>query len=228
MWGRGLRWSWARSGWREKGSKGRRRGRRSRRNGRGKRLVVGGDIRLGEQGRAINRLIDKGQLSRLVTSAFLHANVGHLLVNCYSLNNVGPTMEKLSGSKRFLAIYFTSAIASSAMSYWCSQAPAVGASGAVFGLVGSLAVFVMRHKALVGGGKEDLKHIAYVIVLNMGIGLFSKGIDNWGHLGGLLGGAATSWLLGPAWKYEFSSTDRRRIFTDKAPIFYLINRKPRS
>ncbi|XP_004299949.1 PREDICTED: rhomboid-like protease 3 [Fragaria vesca subsp. vesca] len=179
-------------------------------------------------GAKINRLIDKGQLWRLVTSAFLHANVGHLLVNCYSLNNVGPTMEKLSGSKRFLAIYFTSAIASSAMSYWCSQAPAVGASGAVFGLVGSLAVFVMRHKALVGGGKEDLKHIAYVIVLNMGIGLFSKGIDSWGHLGGLLGGAATSWLLGPAWKYEFSSTDRRRIFTDKAPIFYLINREPRS
>ncbi|PRQ19918.1 putative rhomboid protease [Rosa chinensis] len=179
-------------------------------------------------GAKINRLIDKGQLWRLVTSSFLHANVGHLLVNCYSLNNVGPTMERLSGPKRFLAIYFTSAIASSAMSYWCSQAPAVGASGAVFGLVGSLAVFVMRHRGLVGGGKEDLKHIAYVIVLNMSIGLFSKGIDNWGHLGGLLGGAATAWLLGPAWKYEFSSTDRRRIFADKAPIFYLINRKTRS
>ncbi|KAK9929347.1 hypothetical protein M0R45_026449 [Rubus argutus] len=179
-------------------------------------------------GAKINRLIDKGQLWRLVTSSVLHVNVGHLLVNCYSLNNVGPTMERLSGPKRFLAIYFTSAIASSAMSYCCSQAPAVGASGAVFGLVGSLAVFVLRHRDLVGGGREDLKKIAYVIILNMAIGQLSKGIDNWGHLGGLLGGAATSWLLGPAWKYECSSTDGRRVFADKAPIFYLINRKTRS
>ncbi|KAH0974701.1 hypothetical protein GBA52_016600, partial [Prunus armeniaca] len=55
-------------------------------------------------------------------------------VNCYSLNSVGPTMEKISGPNRYLALYFASAIASSAMSYWFSEAPAVGASGAVFGL----------------------------------------------------------------------------------------------
>ncbi|KAM0972382.1 hypothetical protein ACFX1X_020419 [Malus domestica] len=179
-------------------------------------------------GAKINSLIDKGQLWRLVTSSFLHANVGHLLVNCYSLNSVGPTMEKISGPKRYLALYFASAIASSAMSYGFSEAPAVGASGAVFGLVGSLAVFVMRHRGLVGRGKEDLQQIAHVIVLNMAIGFFFKGIDNWGHFGGLLGGVATSWLLGPAWKYESPSADGRRIFSDKAPIFYLINTKKKS
>ncbi|KAM2027853.1 hypothetical protein ACFX1T_020086 [Malus domestica] len=179
-------------------------------------------------GAKINSLIDKGQLWRLVTSSFLHANIGHLLVNCYSLNSVGPTMEKISGPKRYLALYFASAIASSAMSYGFSEAPAVGASGAVFGLVGSLAVFVMRHRGLVGRGKEDLQQIAHVIVLNMAIGFFFKGIDNWGHFGGLLGGVATSWLLGPAWKYESPSADGRRIFSDKAPIFYLINTKKKS
>ncbi|CAL2236328.1 unnamed protein product [Prunus armeniaca] len=179
-------------------------------------------------GAKINRLIDKGQLWRLVTSSFLHANVGHLMVNCYSLNSVGPTMEKISGPNRYLALYFASAIASSAMSYWFSEAPAVGASGAVFGLVGSLAVFVMRHRGLVGRGKEDLQHIAHVIAVNMAMGFFFKGIDNWGHFGGLLGGVATSWLLGPAWKYESPSSDGRRIFSDKAPIFYLINAKKRS
>ncbi|CAB4315207.1 unnamed protein product [Prunus armeniaca] len=149
-------------------------------------------------------------------------------VNCYSLNSVGPTMEKISGPNRYLALYFASAIASSAMSYWFSEAPAVGASGAVFGLVGSLAVFVMRHRGLVGRGKEDLQHIAHVITVNMAMGFFFKGIDNWGHFGGLLGGVATSWLLGPAWKYESPSSDGRRIFSDKAPIFYLINAKKRS
>ncbi|KAG6651929.1 RHOMBOID-like protein 10, chloroplastic [Carya illinoinensis] len=176
-------------------------------------------------GAKINSLIDAGQLWRLATSSFLHANVGHLMVNCYSLNSIGPNAEKISGPRRFLAVYFASAIASSAMSYWFCKAPAVGASGAIFGLVGAVAVFVMRHRQLVGGGKEDLQHIARVVVLNMTIGLLSKGIDNWGHLGGFLGGAATSWLLGPAWKYESVSKDGRRVFADRAPIFYLIQRK---
>lgn len=176
-------------------------------------------------GAKINSLIDKGQFWRLATSSLLHANIGHLMVNCYSLNSVGPTMENISGPKRYFAVYFTSAIASSLMSYWFCRAPAVGASGAIFGLVGSVGVFVLRHRSLVGGGKEDLQQIAHVIVLNMVIGLLSKGIDNWGHLGGLLGGAATSWLLGPAWKYEASANDGRRVFADRAPIFYLFNKK---
>ncbi|CAL8165700.1 unnamed protein product [Prunus armeniaca] len=99
---------------------------------------------------------------------------------------VGPTMENISGPNRHLALYFASAIAmvsrksGSAMSYWFSEAPAVGASGAVFGLVGSLAVFVMRHRGLVGRGKEDLQHIAHAM------GFFFKGIDNWGHKLGAL------------------------------------------
>nr|XP_023916065.1 RHOMBOID-like protein 10, chloroplastic isoform X2 [Quercus suber]POF06053.1 isoform 2 of rhomboid-like protein 10, chloroplastic [Quercus suber] len=146
-------------------------------------------------------------------------------VNCYSLNSLGPSTENISGPRRFLAVYFASAISSSVMSYWFCKAPAVGASGAIFGLVGAVAVFTTRHRQLVGRGKEDLQHIAQVIVLNMVIGLFSKGIDNWGHFGGFLGGAAASWLLGPSWKYESMSSDGRRIFADRAPIFYLIKKK---
>ncbi|XP_059648153.1 RHOMBOID-like protein 10, chloroplastic [Cornus florida] len=177
-------------------------------------------------GAKINSLIDKGQLWRLATSSFLHANIGHLMVNCYSLNSVGPTMENISGPRRYIAVYFTSAIASSAMSYWLCKAPAVGASGAIFGLVGAFAVFVLRHRDLVKGSKRDLQHIARVIVLNMAIGILSKGIDNWGHVGGLVGGAATAWLIGPAWRYESPSSDgRRRVFADKAPIFSIINTK---
>nr|DAD39609.1 TPA_asm: hypothetical protein HUJ06_013932 [Nelumbo nucifera] len=173
----------------------------------------------------INSLIDKGQLWRLATSSFLHGNVGHLMVNCYSLNSVGPMMENISGPRRFLAVYFTSAIASSAMSYWFCKAPAVGASGAIFGLVGSFAMFVLRHRNLYGGGNQELQQIANVIALNMMIGILSKGIDNWGHLGGFLGGVATSWLLGPAWKYKSRSNDGKLVFSDSAPIFYLIDRK---
>lgn len=176
-------------------------------------------------GAKINSLIDKGQFWRLATSAFLHANIVHLMVNCYSLNSIGPTMEKICGPRRYLGVYFSSAIASSAMSYRFCNSPAVGASGAIFGLVGSFAVFIMRHRNILGGGKEELQHLAKVIIFNMAIGLLIKGIDNWGHVGGLLGGAAISWLLGPALKYEFTSDDGFRIFSDRAPIFHLINWK---
>ncbi|KAK3009992.1 hypothetical protein RJ639_010962 [Escallonia herrerae] len=174
-------------------------------------------------GAKINGLIDKGQLWRLITSSFLHANIGHLMMNCYSLNSVGPTMENISGPKRFVAIYITSAIASSTMSYWLCKAPAVGASGAIFGLVGSFAVFLLRHGSLVRGGTGGLQHIARIIALNMAIGLLSSGIDNWGHLGGLLGGVATSWLLGPVWRYDSRSFGRRGDIVDRAPIFSLIS-----
>ncbi|GLT54270.1 hypothetical protein SLA2020_274820 [Shorea laevis] len=62
-------------------------------------------------GAKINSFIDKGQLWRLATSSFLHANIGHLMVNCFSLNSIGPSAENISGPGRFLAIYFASAIA---------------------------------------------------------------------------------------------------------------------
>ncbi|KHN33468.1 hypothetical protein glysoja_005510 [Glycine soja] len=103
--------------------------------------------------------------------------------------------------------------------------PSEGASGAIFGLVGSVAVFVLRHKDLVGGGKKDLQHIAQVIALNMVIGLLSTGIDNWGHLGGLVGGVAASWFIGPAWKHESTSRDGRRLFIDTAPMYKLFKIK---
>ncbi|KAG4955686.1 hypothetical protein JHK85_042066 [Glycine max] len=91
--------------------------------------------------------------------------------------------------------------------------------------VGSVAVFVLRHKDLVGGGKKDLQHIAQVIALNMVIGLLSTGIDNWGHLGGLVGGVAASWFIGPAWKHESTSRDGRRLFIDTAPMYKLFKIK---
>ncbi|KAF8097266.1 hypothetical protein N665_0292s0044 [Sinapis alba] len=169
-------------------------------------------------GAKVNSLIDKGQLWRLATSSVLHANPMHLMINCYSLNSIGPTAESLGGPKRFLAVYLTSAVASAAMSYWFNKAPSVGASGAIFGLVGSVAVFVMRHKQMVRGGNEDLMQIAQVIALNMTLGLVSRGIDNWGHIGGLLGGTAMAWLVGPQWKHEHTTRDGRRVFVDSAPI----------
>ncbi|CAN6816492.1 unnamed protein product [Brassica oleracea] len=120
----------------------------------------------------VNSLIDRGQLWRLATSSVLHANPMHLMINCYSLNSIGPTAESLGGPTRFLAVYFTSAIAT---------------------------VFVMRHKQMVRGGNENLMQI------DQTLGLVSRGIDNWGHIGGLLGGTAMAWLVGRHWKFEYTT-----------------------
>lgn len=174
-------------------------------------------------GAKVNSLIDKGQWWRFVTPSVLHANIMHLLVNCYSLNSVGPTVESLSGGKRFLAIYAVSAIASSGLSYTLCTAPSVGASGAIFGLVGALAVFLARHKTLMIGGDQSLAQVARVIAINLGFGLLSSGIDNWGHVGGLFGGAAVAWLLGPAFSFEYAPKLGKKLLLDRPPIAKLLS-----
>ncbi|XP_031497589.1 uncharacterized protein LOC116262396 isoform X2 [Nymphaea colorata] len=171
-------------------------------------------------GAKINSLIERGEIWRLGTSSLLHANIGHLMVNCFSLNSVGPVVEAIGGRNRFLAVYVASAFASSATSYTFCRSPAVGASGAIFGLVGSYAMFVWRHRSVFEDEKHDLLHIVRVIAINMAIGLLSKEIDNWGHLGGLLGGAGVSWLVGPAWTYQYTRNDGRQVFADKPPLHY--------
>ncbi|TVU09790.1 hypothetical protein EJB05_43286, partial [Eragrostis curvula] len=130
----------------------------------------------------INSLIDRGQFWRLATSSLLHANLTHLAFNCFSLNSMGPMVEMLTGPRRFLTVYFTSAVAGSLLSYRFCEFPAVGASGAIFGLVGAYAVYMWRHRRFFGNGKESLEHIGRVVVLNMGMGLLSRGIDNWAHV----------------------------------------------
>ncbi|KAK8940379.1 hypothetical protein KSP39_PZI009997 [Platanthera zijinensis] len=90
-------------------------------------------------------------------------------------------------------------------------------------LVGSFFVFVLRHRSVFSGGKAELQQIVHVIAINMVIGLLSKGIDNWGHLGGFLGGAAVSWLVGPAWRCGSRLDDGRLVYSDAAPIIRLLD-----
>eukprot|EP00249_Psilotum_nudum_P012136 c23602_g1_i1 orf=290-1441(-) len=175
-------------------------------------------------GAKVNNLIDQGQLWRLITPALLHANIGHLLVNCFSLNSIGPVVEAVGGPKRFIGVYIASALTGVTVSYLFSKAPTVGASGAIFGLAGSLAVFLVRHRNLLSGAQENLSQIVRVIAANLVLGLVSESIDNWGHLGGLMGGALVSWFLGPAFHFESPPWGGRKILVDRPPITYLVQR----
>ncbi len=136
---------------------------------------------------------------RLLTVALVHGSIIHLGFNMYALWIIGPLVETLYGPRRFLGIYLVCAAAGSAASYATSVNPAVGASGAVFGLFGALLVADRVHKpALTRNARNLTAQIGMLIGINLFIGISIPGIDNAAHVGGLLAGAALGFLLVPA------------------------------
>lgn len=172
-----------------------------------------------------NPAIASGQWWRLITPAFLHGNLMHLFVNCYSLANLGPLTERLSGSSRFATVYLLAAVASTSLSYVMSPAPSLGASGAVFGVGGALAMFFYRHKDELGRSSDTvLRQLGQSLMMNLMYGLFSSNIDNWGHLGGLVGGAAAAFLLGPSYQVAEGRDGkgrRQRVLVDRPPLPFM-------
>jgi membrane associated rhomboid family serine protease len=125
-----------------------------------------------------------GEWWRLFTSMFLHASFFHLAVNMYSLYFVGSIMEQVIGRWRFLLLYLASGLAGSAGALLLSPlTPTVGASGAIFGVLGGLFILERRRHIATGG------QVAGLIVLNLVITFaFSSSISVGGHIGGLIGG----------------------------------------
>lgn len=148
-------------------------------------------------GMKINEYIVAGQLWRLLTPMFLHASLLHIGFNMYALVIIGSGLESRFGHARFLLLYALGAFAGNVFSFLFSDAPSLGASTAVFGLLGAQMVFFYQNRKLFGAGARSALQNALVVAgLNLFIGL-SPGIDNWGHLGGLLGGLLFTWFAGP-------------------------------
>lgn len=133
-----------------------------------------------------NELIRAGQYYRLITAMFLHGGILHIALNMYALKSIGPLIENIYGKWKFILTYFISGITSSLFSYYFSPAISVGASGAIFGLMGAALVLgiKMRHKI----GRGFLRSILQVVVVNLFLGFGLSNVDNFGHLGGLIGG----------------------------------------
>jgi membrane associated rhomboid family serine protease len=166
-------------------------------------------------GAKVNTEIAAGQWYRLVSPMFLHASASHLLVNAFSLYSMGPSVESWFGRGRFLALYLFSGVSGNLLSFLCTPTPSVGASGAIFGLVGATAVLLARHRRILGprSGK-GLNSLAYITLVNFGMGM-SPGtrIDNFGHLGGLLGGVIFAYLAGPR-LVEARGVGGKRVLVD--------------
>jgi len=155
-------------------------------------------------GAKTNRLLESGEWFRLITPIFIHAGLLHLLLNSYALWVVGTQVEKLYGSARFLLIYLLSGVGGVAGSYFGQiflqksfDAPSVGASGAIFGLFGVLAVFGFRYRSEMPPAirRAMTAGVLPVIAVNLFIGFSIPFIDNSAHIGGLLTGAALTLII---------------------------------
>jgi rhomboid protease GluP len=152
------------------------------------------------QGAKINTFIlQDGEVYRLLTAMFLHGGLAHLFFNGYALYVIGRGIERLYGHTRFLIIYFLAGLTGSVASLVFSPAASVGASGALFGIFGAEMVFLYRNRKLFGSAaRARLNNLLMLLALNLVIGITpGSNIDNWGHVGGLVGGLALSWLIGP-------------------------------
>jgi len=131
-----------------------------------------------------------GEVYRMLTAAFLHASITHILFNMVALWIVGPTLEAALGRARFLALYVASALGGSVCALFLDhpETLGVGASGAVFGLFA--AYFVVARARRV-----DARQIMGLIIVNLLIGFVVPGIDNWAHIGGLIVGGALGYAF---------------------------------
>ena len=148
-------------------------------------------------------LIRAGQIWRLITPVFLHASILHIAFNMYALFIYGRGIESRFGHIRFLLLYFLSGFAGNVLSFLLTPNPSLGASTAVFGLIAAEGVFLIQNRSLLGNRvNRSLMNLLYIAAINLLIGFTTTGVDNFGHLGGLLGGVLFAWFGGPRWKME--------------------------
>lgn len=140
-------------------------------------------------------LVKAGEIWRLVTSGFLHGGILHLFFNMYALYLIGTQVENFVGKWKFLLIYFLSMIAGSLMSAVIHPTTvSVGASGAIFGLLGAMLYFGYTYRVYLGNVMRS--QIIPVILFNLLLGFMMPGIDNTAHIGGLIGGVLAAMALG--------------------------------
>lgn len=140
-------------------------------------------------------LVVEGEYYRLFTSMFIHANLLHILFNMYALYLLGSQAEGFFGKAKFLIIYILSGLSGSLLSILLNGgAVSVGASGAIFGILGALLYFGYNYRVYLGN--TLIKDIVPVILINLAFGFMVTGVDNFAHIGGLIGGITTAMAVG--------------------------------
>ena len=166
-------------------------------------------------GARVNELIRQGQLWRFFTPVLLHASIPHILFNMYALLAFGAGLERHFGHVRFLILYVLAGFTGNVLSFLLSDGYSVGASTAVFGLVGAEGVFLYQNRGLLGRQfGRAIGNVVFIVAVNLMLGM-TPGIDNWGHVGGLLGGLVFTWFAGPVWEVRPSPSGASLELVDR-------------
>lgn len=163
--------------------------------------------------------VRNGEVYRLLTSTFMHASILHLVFNMYALSIIGKQVETFLGKPKFLLVYLFSGLTGSLLSCAITNSYSLGASGAIFGLMGSLLYFGYHYRLYLGS--ILLGQIVPVIVINLVIGYITPSIDNAAHIGGLVGGLFISMALGVN-KDDERSSKVNGIITSLILLLFLI------
>ncbi len=163
--------------------------------------------------------VRNGEVYRLLTSTFMHASILHLVFNMYALSIIGKQVETFLGKSKFLLVYLFSGLTGSLLSSAITNSYSLGASGAIFGLMGSLLYFGYHYRLYLGS--VLLGQIFPVIVINLVIGYITPSIDNAAHIGGLVGGLFLSMALGVN-KDDERSSKVNGIITSLILLLFLI------
>lgn len=149
-------------------------------------------------------LVQNGEFYRLFTCMFVHADILHILFNMIALYSIGPVVERYYGKSKFLLIYLVSGLLGSIFSgvFMTANSISIGASGAIFGLLGSICYFTYYYRATLQGILRG--SIMPVIIINLVIGFLSSSIDLSAHIGGLIGGILISMAIGIGDKHRKS------------------------
>jgi rhomboid protease GluP len=163
-----------------------------------------------------NELIRAGQIWRLLTPMLLHGSLLHIGFNMYALFSFGSGLERHFGHGRFLLLYLLGAFAGNVMSFLFTDANSLGASTAIFGLLAAEGIFLVQNRKLFAGQfRSAIGNIIFIAAINLFIIGSLPGIDNWGHIGGLLGGLVFTSFAGPLYEVEGIS-----------PTYHLVDKRP--
>lgn len=147
-----------------------------------------------DYGAKFNPLIKEGEWWRFFSAMFLHIGFLHLFMNSLALFYLGGAVERIFGTRRFIIIYFMAGFIGSVSSFVFNDNVSAGASGAIFGCFGALLYFGLSHKRLFF--RTMGMNVIVILIINLAFGFIVPMVDNGAHIGGLIGGFATSFIVG--------------------------------
>lgn len=180
-------------------------------------ILFGSDI-VAQIGALYPPAVRNGEIYRLFTATFIHLEIFHLFFNMYALYIFGNQLESFYGHWKYLTVYLLSGLIGSLLSmaflgnYW-----SIGASGAIFGLIGALVYFGYHYRVYLGNALKT--QIIPIIIFNLFIGFIIPGIDQFAHIGGLVGGIIASMAVGLKYKTNKSEQINGIIITILAIVF---------